>query len=292
VAIATFNSESVIGNCLQSIASDRFDIVLFDDGSSDATVAVAQALYPDLIVLRGDGSNWWAGGTVAAVEKALAIGCEFVVLLNPDVTMTAADVEELVRHVEGDPQTIVAPLVVDRSAPDQVAWAGSRFGPIGCLPVYTSRYVAKPGTLASQLGSIPYEVDEVHGRGTVLSRAVISKIGLLDATTFPHYGADNDYSWRARRAGVQLKVVPSVRVRLAVENSGMRFNGAAGLRTRAESLYRYLLDRKSGEALRVWWRLMSRHVPVHAVIPSFLFNILLNVARKLRSTGNESHYQK
>jgi GT2 family glycosyltransferase len=281
IAIATFNSERVIERCLRSLAGGQFTIVLFDDGSSDSTVARARAVCPDLILMRGDGNNWWAGSTAAAVARALELGCDHVVLLNPDVELAAGDVRELVAFVERNPLTIAAPVVVDRDDPSQIAWAGSRFGRLGKLPIYTSRYVRKRGEPVSLLGTSPYDVDEVHGRGTVLSRSVIARIGMFDTAVFPHYGADSDLSLRARRQGVRLAILPAVRARLAVEHSGMAFT-ARSPRSRVRALGRYLFDRKSGEGVRVWWNLMVRHVPPGAVLPSFAFNILLNVARRLR----------
>jgi GT2 family glycosyltransferase len=203
-------------------------------------------------------------------------------MLNPDVTLKAEDIFTLVGYLQEYPRSIVAPLVVEQGREDRIAWAGSCFEKLPGLPIYTSRYIAKRGQPVSTLGTDPYRVDEVHGRGVVLSRQVYDEIGMFDADVFPQYGADNDYSWRAVQHGIELMVLPSVRVSLDVENTGQSAIDDHSLGERAHQIYNYLTDQKHGDALRVWWMLMKRHVPPHAVVPSFAFNVGLNVARRLR----------
>jgi GT2 family glycosyltransferase len=280
IAIATFNSGAVIADCLSGFRNSGFRVVLFDDASSDDTVAIARTIIPGIEVISGRGDAWWAGGTSQAVEFCLKHGCDFVVLLNPDVQMTEPDVLALVGIAEASPSTIVAPLVVDHSAPDTIAWAGSHFARIPWTPIYTSTYVAKRGAAVSDVGTQPYEVDEAHGRGVVISKEVISRIGMFDVSAFPHYGADNDFSLRARRNGIRIKVVPNVRVSLATSNSGMHFSKEQTTAERYQVIRDYLMERKKGEALRVWWHLLSRHVPPYAVVPSYVFNVSLNVLRR------------
>ncbi len=282
VAIATFNSSAVIRACLLSLGSTTLHVVIFDDGSTDDTVAIARSAYPSVEILHGDGSNWWAGGTRRAVEHVLAAGCDYVVMLNPDVQIDGRDIQTLVKFVENDPMVIAAPLVVDQERPDQVAWAGSKFGKLRFLPIFTSSYVQKRGSATGSLGDTPYEVDEAHGRGVVLSRALIDHIGMLDSVAFPHYGADNDYSLRARSKGVRIVVLPTIHARLEVRNSGMEHGSGALLEERLRGIHDYLFERKHGDALRVWWKLLNRHVPRYAVVPSFAFNIGLNILRRVR----------
>src|SRR5690554_6554021 len=151
VAIATHNSGAVIGDCLAGLAGAGFVVVLCDDASSDDTVAIAREVIPEIDVVCGDGTLWWAGGTRRAVERCLELGCEYVVLLNPDVVLSGSSVWRLVQIAQAFPGAIVAPVVVDRDNPEVVAWAGSRFARLRFLPVFTSRYVYRRGCHVSTL---------------------------------------------------------------------------------------------------------------------------------------------
>ena len=86
---------------------------------------------------------------------------------------------------------------------------------------------------------------------------------------FPHYGADNDYSLRALSAGIKLMILPSVKVRLVENNSGMKLQSNPFSLKRIYEVFKFLTRRKNGEYLFVLWKLNIRHTPLIFVIPSF-----------------------
>ena len=281
IAIAAFNGEEIIEDCLRELLGLDATIVLFDDNSSDETVLRARRVWPTIKILNGDGDSWWAGGTRRAIEACLAEGCDHIVMLNPDVRLSAESTRTLVSFAQQHPRTIAAALVVQDHNDEIVAWAGSRHFRLPFLPIHTGKYTARPGRHVSLLPQHPFFSDEAHGRGVVLTAQVIEEIGLLDDVTFPHYGADNDYSYRATRAGIEMYIHPGACARLLVENTGMKVMSWRNPRKKLGSIWNYLLRRKSGDALRVTWRLYRRHLPHYAVVPSFVFAISLNVARRL-----------
>ena len=164
---------------------------------------------------------------------------------------------------------------------NNIFWGGSRRLKIPGLPVYYNKYIYRKNTSISGISMVPYKTDEVHGRGVLVSRSVYNSIGTLDWKRFPHYGADNDYSLRALSAGISLVILPDVKVRLAVDNSGMKMHSKAMSLSRFIELYYYLTKRKNGDYIRVLWRLSCRHTGWIAVIPTFLFNMLYVIYRKL-----------
>lgn len=280
IAIAVHDASACIEACLRELGDESLRIVLFDDGSRDGTREIARRVRPDIHVKEGSGDAWFGGGTAAAVDACFGLGCDYVVMLNPDTLISGEDVRRLVEYAAEHPRTIVAALVVEQGREDVIAWAGSRQVRLWPLPIYTQRYVRKRGSAVSSVGSEPYEVDEAHARAVVVSREVYEEIGTLDWKTFPHYGSDSDYSLRARARGIRIVVLPAVRARLAVDNSGMAFRSRRWSRERLREIRDYLTRQKNGDALRVLWRLHRRHLPRHAVIPSYLFNLALGVVRR------------
>lgn len=282
IAIATFNSVAVIRDCLMAVAREEFFVVLFDDGSTDDTVKVARNIMPNIKVLHGDGQNWWAGSTRKAIQACLDVGCEVVVMLNPDVILEASALLLLVGHAKSHPNTITAPLLVNKDNPQKIAWAGSRFSRLAPgMPIFVSRYIHKAGSPVEHAGHDPYPSDEVHGRGVVLTADVIEHIGLLDDRCFPHYGADNDYSLRAHRAGIRMHILPSVHAILNTRTSGMATSSQRTLQQRLRDLYRYLTQTKNGDAVRVNWKLYSRHLPFHQALPTAGVAVLIGSLRRL-----------
>ena len=282
IAIATHNAEEIIGRCLFNLKDKGYLVVIFDDASIDKTLDVVESIIPDATILEGDGSSWWGGGTAQAVDKCFSMGCDFVLMLNPDSIITVDGIEHLIECASKEPYLISAAIVAREDDKEKVFWGGSRRLKIPGVPIYTNKYILRSNTYISEVNTKPYDTDEVHGRGVLLSRLVYEKIGTLDWNEFPHYGADNDYSMRAKTAGIKLKIVPSAVVYLLVENSGMDLKSLPFSINRVLEIYKFLTSRKNGEYISVLWRLNRRHTPFIAILPSFVFNLAYVILRKLK----------
>ena len=116
------------------------------------------------------------------------------------------------------------------------------------------------------------------------SKSVYKIIGTLDFKKFPHYGADNDYSMRAKSAGIKLMILPKVKICLLTENSGMKLKSKPFSFYRIKEVYNFLMKRKNGEYISVLWHLHCRHISPILIIPSFLINLIYITFRKLSQT--------
>ncbi|KKQ74271.1 MAG: glycosyl transferase family 2 [Candidatus Woesebacteria bacterium GW2011_GWB1_38_5b] len=87
VIIVTYNSESVIENCLNSLSKSikrpKSQIILVDNGSKDETVKLVEKLYPQTIIIKNKKNL----GFAKAVNIGLKRVREDALLLNPDTTI-------------------------------------------------------------------------------------------------------------------------------------------------------------------------------------------------------------
>lgn len=273
VAIAVHNSRDQTRNCLDSLLrSDccNLHIVVVDDGSYDGTWEMLKRDYPSVVVLLGDGNLWWTGGNNRAIEACLEAGCDYVLLLNPDVILKPDTILQLLVAASKNPNTIISPVVVRHDRPKIVWWAGSRWQPlIPWFPlIWMNRYIFKAGTPVSKLPAEPFFTSEAHGRGVLVPGNVFKRIGLYDIEHLPHYGADTDFSFRATSAGFAILIVPQIRVRLHVENTGLK--PTVTRQGALKGFGDYLTQRKNGEAIKVWWHITQRHLPWYSALPSYL----------------------
>jgi GT2 family glycosyltransferase len=274
VAIAVFNGLEHLRRCLQHVFVSKdvkLHVVVCDDGSTDGTRAMLASDFPSVHVIRGDGEQWWTGGTNRAVEHCLMSGCDYVLLLNPDVFLAPEALKELLKCSQQASNGVAAALVASEVDKRKVAWAGSRLGKLGpLLPIWVMRYIYSRGTPLSELPDMPFSTDEVHGRGVLVPSSVFRRCGLHDERTWPHYGADCDFSRRLLRQGIPMHVVPAALATLDVENTGL-------LKTTPESFFQqwkgFLTDRKSGNALSTQWNLARHHLPWYGQIPTYLFGL-------------------
>ena len=280
IAISTYNSEKVIKRCLLGLKNQNYKFVIFDDASTDETINEAKKIIPNLVLLNGDGSSWWGGGTARAVDKCFSLGCDFVLMLNPDAIISSEDIKLMADYTSRESNLITAALVVGDDNNNKLLWGGSKLM-MPKLKLLISKYIYKKNSEVSKVSPKPYETHEVHGRGVMISRSVYNMIGTLDWKKFPHYGADNDYSLRALSAGIKLMILPSVKVRLAENNSGMKLQSNPFSLLRIYEVFKFLTRRKNGEYLFVLWKLNIRHTPLIFVIPSFFLSLVYVTFRKL-----------
>lgn len=282
IVIPCFNNLDVLKKSIPAIYSDKLSIVVFDDGSSDGTGEWLKNNYPKITRIEGDGSNWWTGSLKKAIDYCLALNCDYIVSLNADVVISPNVVSKLLICSKDNNNAIVASLVVDIKKPTTILWSGSKFDKIHRLiPIFSSKYFFKAGQSSSEVGINPYTVDEVHGRGVLIPTSVINLLGNYDSYTFPHYGGDTDFSFRAKAAGVKMIVNPACKAKVYTENTSLNKKLKGPLSAKFVSIRNYLFDRKSGEAAYVWWNLYRKHLPLRYFFQSYLFVIALNIYRRL-----------
>jgi GT2 family glycosyltransferase len=211
------NKNEVLGvlSCLHRQTYKNTKIVLIDDGSDDSTEAEVGKLYPKVVILRGDGNLWWTGANVMGVDYILneAKTSDFVLLLNNDLVMEDDYVETLISAGDLYQEAIVGSALVDYDNHDFME-SGVRLNHSLQLNVNRDR----PVILNTDFD---FDVDVLPGRGTLVPVGVFQKIGNFNVKMLPHYGADYEFSLRAKRAGYRLMVSHKAKVYAKLNITGI-----------------------------------------------------------------------
>ena len=107
VVVPTYNSASVIANCLASLQSQRLapiDVVVSDGGSTDGTVASAKGFGATVIQGQANRSRQRNAGALAATG-------EYVVFIDADMRLTPRVLEECVESFCESDAALVIPEV-------------------------------------------------------------------------------------------------------------------------------------------------------------------------------------
>jgi GT2 family glycosyltransferase len=279
IAITSYNNISQLTHCLDALSMIKninIHVEIIDDGSTDDTYDIVKNNYPDFYINKGTGQLWWTGGTNAALKRCLENGCSYILLVNADVIVQENALRQLCTTAEKTYPSVVASVAVRADDPEKIWWAGSTWGKlIRGLPIWTSRYLYKKGTSINKLPGTYFETSEAHGRGVLFPKVVFDTVGLFDEKIFQHYGADADFSFRVREQGYKIYVEPRAIVLVDVFNTGLQ-NIQHKKEDALKEYLNYLLKRKNGEALRVWWYLTKRHLKFPDWVCTYLFVLLLN----------------
>lgn len=179
----------------------RLTTFVVDDGSSDGTAEAITSQFPDVKVLRGDGSLFWNGGMRKAFAAAMEEGFDDYLWLNDD---TLLDTEALQRlydcRTDLEAGGEVSPLVV-----------GATRDPVSGLLSYgglIARDAASPNHLVVlPVGNAAQRCKSLNGNCVLVPEAAALALGNLDPN-FVHAIGDWDYGMRANAAGFHVWMAP------------------------------------------------------------------------------------
>ena len=204
--MAAYNRRGLTLACLRSLRAQHvpgvtLDAFVLDDASTDGTSEAIAEQFPEVTVLHGDGKQYWNGGMRRAFGTAIAQDYDYYLWMNDDTRLDAdalavlLDTERCVRE-QGAAAAIVA--------------GSTRHPDTGELTYGGVVRVSRWRPLRLELvepGDLPRPCDTMNGNATLISRAVVRRVGNIDPAFVQQMG-DFDYGLRARQAGCSVWVAP------------------------------------------------------------------------------------
>lgn len=254
VIVPNLNGARFLPTCLDALRRQTyqsFDVVIVDDGSTDSSLGLVAASYPEARVVSHPAT---LGVARAFNDGIRATSGDIVVLLNNDTEAEPTWLEALIRPFEEDPALgMVASklLLFDRRS--VLHSAGDFFGRDG-MP--GNRGVWQEDRAQFDRGPEPFGP---CGAAAAYRRTLLDEVGLFDET-LGSYCEDVDLSFRARLAGHRCRFVPGARVyhRLSATGGGplaSYFVGRNVLRVLAQDLPAPLLA-------KYWPRILARQLAI------------------------------
>ena len=195
ILVVNYDSAALLAENLAMLDLQALNahVVVVDNFSSAAAVARIRALgeTSGWHVVPSDTNLGFGAGMNLAAERAWELGCDAVLLLNPDLSISTADAAALAAEVRTDPGVAVSPRV--RTTAGAVWFGGGR------VLVEAGRTTTRPGTDSAADGGW------ISGACVAVHRNLWKRIGGFDPDYFL-YWEDVDFSWRVTAAGGRLKV--------------------------------------------------------------------------------------
>lgn len=193
---------------LHRINLGEFDVKIFvvDDGSTDGTSDAVGAQFPDVELIRGDGTLHYAAGTNRGIEAALKWDAEFIVTMNDDSIFHEEFLVRLVSTARQNPRSLVGSMLLLWDQPHRAFQVDPEFS------VLSGGWVFPHELTAFSVAPEPFEVECLVGNCVLFPREAIVEQGLMDEKKFPHGWGDAQYTVRMKQGGWRLLIDPRSRV--------------------------------------------------------------------------------
>lgn len=260
IVIVNYNTAPLLRRCLDhvfaSVDAPLSTVTVVDNGSSDGSLALLRATFPQVRAIDAGRNRGFAGGNNLGLRAVLydlppgADRCsEYVLLLNTDLLLEPETLRVLADFLTAMPDAgIVGPRVERPDGSLDFACRRSFPTPVNSLFKLlglSRRFPGHPRLAAYNLTHLDpaslTEVDAVMGACMLVRVAAIDDAGLLDQDFFM-YGEDLDWAWRIKHAGWRVFYQPATRV--------LHFKGATSSRQS---------ERMIVEFYRAMWLFYRKH---------------------------------
>jgi N-acetylglucosaminyl-diphospho-decaprenol L-rhamnosyltransferase len=215
VVVVTYNSEDVIGRCLDACA--HLPVVVVDNASQDRTRE--QVLQRRSVKLIANSTNRGFAGAVN--QGVAALSNELILLLNPDVELQTS-IEALETACTGTGGAAVAGgKLVDERGQVQKGFTLRRF-PTPLALIFETlgmNRLAPPNPVNRRYRCLDLdlsrdqEAEQPPGAFLMFRREVWQRLGGFDTQFDPLWFEDVDFCRRARDLGMKIQYVASVTAR-------------------------------------------------------------------------------
>lgn len=214
----------------ESLENVSVQVFLVDDGCTDRTGEAVRNCFPNVKVLKGDGSLFWCGGMRLAFGEALKKDFDYYLWLNDDSMLFSNAIQKLLDTTFSLQRKIGKDVIVAGSMQDAqtklLTYGGSK----------RLSYLRPLSFLWVKPSDDPHSCDVVNGNCVLIPRNIAKVTGNL-SSDFTHGLGDYYYSLRARSNGFSCWITPGF-VGTCSRNSfkGSCKDNALSIRLRANKL--------------------------------------------------------
>jgi len=202
ILLTVFNRREMTLSCLRSCYAEidalkaeakySFSVYMTDDGSTDGVSEAVSEKFPDVHIIKGDGSLYWNRGMIAAWNEAAKEDYDFYLWMNNDTVpvenafSVLLENSSYLRH-----RAIVVGTAEDSDG--QLSYGGR----------------TRKGRIVRPDPEIPVPCDIFNGNMVLVPSCVYKTLGTMDPK-FSHGFGDFDYGIRAVKEGLTAVVAPGI----------------------------------------------------------------------------------
>lgn len=208
IIILNYNGKDILLDCLDSVYKLKYpnlEVVVVDNNSSDGSFLSARQRFSRFHFIKNSKNLGFAGGNNVAIRWVLEKMADYIFLLNNDALIEKDSLKKMIELAEKDEKGgVFSPVIYEGKNKGKVWFSGGR---IDWLKMRTIHRVRNIKHVTQKRNTTSY----VTGCAMLVKKEVFKKVGLLDDDFFLYY-EDADFSYRAKKAGFGLRIIPQASV--------------------------------------------------------------------------------
>lgn len=207
VVIVNYNVKQYVENCLKSVyaAAEGIDLEIFvvDNASSDGSVAYLRERFPEVKYIESKTNLGFSRANNVAIRQATG---EYVLLLNPDTTISENVLKECIAFADAHPKSGAIGVRM-HNEDGTVAPESRRAVPTPWIALTKYFGHSRRYYMSWLSWDEPAQIEVVSGAFCFLRREALMRVGMLDEDYFM-YGEDIDLSYQLLRHGYENWYLP------------------------------------------------------------------------------------
>ncbi|WP_164659301.1 glycosyltransferase family 2 protein [Tropicibacter sp. Alg240-R139] len=211
IVIVNWNTCDLLQDCLTSVRAGlgdlQVEVLVVDNASSDTSVAMVRAEFPNVTLIESVDNLGFAGGNNVALRRACG---RYVMLLNTDTLVHGTVLQDAVAWLDARPEiAVMGPKVLNADGTIQSscsAFPSLKFLTMQALGL-TKLARLDSYRMTGWDRSTERQVDVISGAAMFVRQVAMEQVGLLDEAFF-FYGEETDWCHRFASAGWDIMFAP------------------------------------------------------------------------------------
>lgn len=229
IVVPTYNREVVCRNFINYLHNQTrqdYHLVLVDHGKNKVNIDNSN------ITIIHSNVNGWARAVNVGLRHVLTIcdkSKDYVLIINDDVILSNKYIEGVYDSIEKKSNVVLGTCCLDQNT-NLTLRVAIRLNRLKARHIYLYQNID-----LSKIRDEYIDSDVLTGKGTVFPLFILDQIGIYNEEKLPHYRADHELVWRAKRNG--FKVYASTKMQLRTLSDQKIANGKETFLSNVKFLY-------------------------------------------------------
>lgn len=205
IIILNYNAGKLLLDCVESILKSDFknyEIIVVDNNSKDKSHLICKEKFEEIKLIENSQNFGFCEGNNIGAKNAKG---EFIIIINPDTTVTPNWINEFLKANKENGDGIYQPKIISLEDKKTILSTGNM------IHLFGFGFARDKGNLKTKNVENVEKITYSSGTCIFTTKKLFEKIGMFDSFLFLYHD-DLDLSWRASMQKIDSFYVPTITV--------------------------------------------------------------------------------